>query len=133
MEKDDPELKKYAYYGIIEKILIVEYGNMKVPLFRCNWVGDRKKDIMHQDGLTLVNFRKQNNKDPYILAEQAIQVFYPKEKGNEHWSVVMQAPRRSALVDHEDVYNEEIDMSKLNIDIEGKFRVSILIYFTTYV
>ena len=133
LEKDGSELKKYAYYGIIEKILVIEYGNIKVPLFKCNWVGDSKNDIMHQDGLTLVNFRKQNNKDPYILAEQAIQVFYSKEKANEHWSVVMQAPRRSALDDLEDVYNEEIDMSMLNIDLEGKFMVSLLISFTTYV
>jgi hypothetical protein len=77
---------------------------------------------MHQDGLTLVNFGKRNDKDPYILAEQAIQVFYSKEKANEKWSVIMQAPRRNALMT--EVYNEDIDMSTLNIDIEGKFRIS---------
>lgn len=56
LEKDGTELKKSAYYGIIQNIIVVEYGNIKIPLFECIWVGFSKKDVMHQDGLTLVNF-----------------------------------------------------------------------------
>ena len=31
-----------TYYGIIEEIWVLEYGEFKVPLFRCKWVGPER-------------------------------------------------------------------------------------------
>ncbi|KAI3986003.1 hypothetical protein MKX01_039085 [Papaver californicum] len=51
----------------------------------------------------LVDLKKSGHKkDPFILAAQAIQVFYIKEQGNSKWSVVISCTLK-VYIDDDDV------------------------------
>ena len=61
-----------AYYGVIEEIWELDYGEFRVPLFKCQWVNGNTG--VHQDkmGFTLVDLQKVGFKnDPFIMAAQA--------------------------------------------------------------
>ena len=36
--------KKESYYGVIEEIWELDYGPLKIPLFRCQWVKLAKEE-----------------------------------------------------------------------------------------
>ncbi|KAL5856716.1 hypothetical protein ACOSQ3_004174 [Xanthoceras sorbifolium] len=87
--------KKMVYYGVLRKILLVDYNQFRVPLFKCDWVSGN--DVKVEDGFTLVNLHPRVNKydrDPFILASQATQVFYSRETDTSNWYVVLKAPPR---------------------------------------
>ena len=43
---------------------------------------------MDESGMTLVDFRKVGYRDePFIMAQQASQIFYVKDHASEHWFV----------------------------------------------
>ena len=61
-----------AYYGVIQDIWELDYGEFRVPLFKCQWVNGNTD--VHQDkmGFTLVDLHKVGYKDnPFIMAVQA--------------------------------------------------------------
>lgn len=124
--------KNITFYGVLREVIILDYHSFKVLLFRCDWVGSGKNDIRVEDGLTLVNVnnnRGTHTPDPFILAKQAIQVFYSRKCNKESWSVVLRTPPRWFLdVDNSDVdvYSAQIDASILDgnlIDNDGHTRV----------
>ena len=64
-----------------------------------------------EDEYTLVNLNQCQvsfNRDPYILASQAKQVFYSREDDTSYWYVVLRGPSRR--------YNET-EEEDVNIDI----------------
>ena len=68
-----------------------------MDLFKCEWVDISEKGIKKDKyGYTLVNFSHLMHKgdkiehEPFILPNQADQVFYLEDKLNPGWSVVMQ-------------------------------------------
>ncbi|KAH1203667.1 hypothetical protein GmHk_17G049846 [Glycine max] len=74
---DNPCVAFIPYFGFIEEIWELNYVKFNVCVFKCKWVdsntGVRTDDV----GFTLVDLNKlayQN--DPFIMAEQAKQVFY---------------------------------------------------------
>ena len=72
-----------SYYGVIEDIWELDYGQVRVPVFSCRWVnvntGVRKDKI----GFTLVDLKKGGyNDDPFIMAVQARQVFYVQDSSD---------------------------------------------------
>ena len=72
-----------SYYGVIEDIWELDYGQFRVPVFSCRWVnvntGVRKDKI----GFTLVDLKKGGyNDDPFIMAVQARQVFYVQDSSD---------------------------------------------------
>jgi hypothetical protein len=117
----NPILGTMQYYGVIQEILVLDYMDFEIPLFRCKWVdnnnGVRKDDL----GFTLVNFDKVGNKnDPFILASQAKQVFYVTDPMDKKWSVVLSCHRR--IPDEEEVEFEGLDhslISEFGNDVEN--------------
>ncbi|XP_003518081.1 uncharacterized protein [Glycine max] len=90
------------YYGVIEEIWEVDYGEFRVPLFKCKWVNGNtcaRKDKM---GFTLVDLKKVGYKDdPFIMAAQARQVFYVEDPCDSRWAVVLQG-RKICIGHHVD-------------------------------
>jgi len=86
----NPILASTPYYGVIDEIWEVDYNKFTVPVFKCQWVNRNaiQKDEM---GFTLVDLNRLAYTDePFIMASQAIQVFYVKDPSNEQLSVVLQ-------------------------------------------
>lgn len=95
--KDTSQIvQKISYYGVIRDIILLDYHTFRVPLFDCQWA-NITNGVKVEDGFTLVNLHEghsQFEKDPYILASQAKQVFYSKENDMSSWYVVLKAPPR---------------------------------------
>lgn len=69
------------YFGLLEEVLEIEYfgkGN-KVVLFKCHWydISDRGVRVHPRFGIVEINVRRElKTNDPFILAQQAQQVYY---------------------------------------------------------
>ena len=90
-------MKRIDYYGVLIGIVELDFYSFKVPLFKCDWVGSGKNDVKVEDGFTLVNLHprvRSFTRDPFILAEQAHQVFFSRESNTSPWYVVLRAPPR---------------------------------------
>ncbi|XP_013695049.2 uncharacterized protein LOC106399125 [Brassica napus] len=99
-----------SYYGRVTEIILLDYNVFYVPLFRCQWAV-RGNGVKVEDGYTLVNLNQSQvsfNRDPYILASQAKQVFNSREDDTSCWYVVLRGPSRR--------YNET-EEEDVNIDI----------------
>ena len=72
---------KDNYFGVIEGIWEFDYGPLKIPLFRCQWVNRAGGGVTtDQYGMTIVDFKKIGYKDePFVLAKDVAQVFYVKD------------------------------------------------------
>jgi hypothetical protein len=115
---DNEAVGKNLYYGIGKEILGLNYhhkGNL--VLFKCDWVDNHvhnKWVRTDQFGITTVNFKhlfNTNEKisdEPFILASQAVQVFYVADPIDTEWvAVVQQKPWD--LYGSEDVENDILD------------------------
>ena len=60
------------YYGVIEDIWELDYGEFRVPFFKCKWVNGNTGVCKDKMGFTLVDLKKVGYKDdPFIMAAQA--------------------------------------------------------------
>lgn len=110
----NPVLASTAYFGVIEEIWELNYVKFKVPIFKCKWVNSNNGVQTDELGFTLVDLDKVGYKDePFIMAAQAVQVFYVKDPSNTRWSVVLQ--RRNMN------YSDENEDSTLDIDHNTSF------------
>lgn len=91
------------YYGIIRKILELDYFDFKEVVFYCDWVRIEDKVngcvVDKEMNLTTVNFERfksisKETDEPFIRASDASQVFYCKDPTRDNWYVVLDAPRR---------------------------------------
>ena len=99
------------YYGIIKEIILLDYHTFQLPIFKCVWA-NIGHGVRVEDNFTLVNFSLGENlyeREPFILASQAKQVFYSRESDSSNWYVVLKAPPRG-FYDTE-MYNKDADMS----------------------
>ncbi|KAL5846160.1 hypothetical protein ACOSQ3_009684 [Xanthoceras sorbifolium] len=116
--------KKMVYYGVLRKILLVDYNQFRVPLFKCDWVSGN--DVKVEDGFTLVNLHPRVNKydrDPFILASQVTQVFYSRETDTSNWYVVLKAPPRGfhdleKFDEHAYMTSAPLDVSQLDSSMD---------------
>nr|ABB46843.2 transposon protein, putative, CACTA, En/Spm sub-class [Oryza sativa Japonica Group] len=74
-----------TYYGAIEDIWELDYGPLKVPLFRCQWVRLTGGGVTIDDsGMTTVDLNKVGYSDePFVLANDVTQVFYVKDMSSK--------------------------------------------------
>jgi hypothetical protein len=66
-------IAKVSYYGVLKEIILLDYHEFYLPLFRCDWA-NIINGIKVDGGFTLVNLHEGQNqfeKDPFILASQA--------------------------------------------------------------
>ncbi|KAL5840762.1 hypothetical protein ACOSQ4_013370 [Xanthoceras sorbifolium] len=116
--------KKMVYYGVLRKIFLVDYNQFRVPLFKCDWVS--RNDVKVEDGFTLVHLHPRVNKydrDPFILALQATQVFYSRETDTSSWYVVLKAPPRGfhdleKFDEHAYMTSAPLDVSQLDSSMD---------------
>ncbi|CAM8965613.1 unnamed protein product [Rhodiola kirilowii] len=68
------------YYGVIEEIIHMRCRSnhrLKVVLFKCSWYDPQFVRSYPSNGVVIVNIhRPYAHYDPYILAQQAVQVYY---------------------------------------------------------
>ncbi|CAL1361192.1 unnamed protein product [Linum trigynum] len=109
----NPIYSDVSYYGIIEDILELDFnaGN-KVVLFRCDWVSTGRGLKCDELGFTLVNFSNRlSDKDPFIMASQAQQVFYVRDPIDTNWQVVIKTkPRDLYDMGEEEVTDVDADV-----------------------
>ena len=88
------------YFGVIEQIWELDYSEFRVPVFKCNWVNANTGVHQDQLGFALVDLNKVAYMDePFIMAEQARQVFYVKDPCDSRLLVVLQG--RASGISHE--------------------------------
>lgn len=92
-------------YGVVTDMFLVRYCGPTeaedmgrcVMLFKCDWVDSGSPRGMKTDqyGFTLVNFNRLGFRDdPFILASQAMQVFYVADLIETDWHVVVRTHPR---------------------------------------
>jgi hypothetical protein len=103
------EVHKDVYYGTIDEIWELDYVKVKVALFKCRWVPLSQVKV-DDYGKTYVNLTKMAyQKDPFILAKTATQIFYVEDPLHKNCHVVMHGKRRVLGIENvadEDDYNE---------------------------
>ncbi|CAO2834910.1 unnamed protein product [Amaranthus hypochondriacus] len=115
MVKGDSESGQRDFYGLLEKVIVLEYDSLKdrtnprVVLCRCKWfdVFDDRRGI-HKDkfGATLVNIsRKLRTNEPFVLVSQIEQVFYVPTHNEAQWRIVIKTKPRNYF----DFPNDEND------------------------
>ena len=104
-----------SYYGLITDIIELRYtkGNY-VVLFKCDWYDVAWEGIgykLDRHGITSINrTRKLNTQEPFVLACQAIQVYYVNCIKDLAWSVVIETKPRNLYdmpANEEEPYQEE--------------------------
>lgn len=136
---NNPVAGDVTYYGILNDIIELDYGvDKKVVLFRCDWISNGSRKKVDENGFTLLNFDGlKPDKEPFILASQAHQVFYVKDRVHKGWKVVIKTTPRDnfdmdekTIVDDVDTHlqsetsvcprvDENLDFELLRGDITG--------------
>jgi hypothetical protein len=137
--KDNIILGNKTYYGIIKEIVELNYQHKgNVVLFKCDWVDNRVQDKWvktDQFGVTSVNFRYLFNTsekildEPFILASQAVQVFYVPDPIDTEWAAVLQSKPRD-FYDMDNLESEDLDNGNGLVvplhDLKGNVTVDII-------
>ena len=107
-----------TYYSIIKEILELNYHHKgNVVLFKCDWVDNRVQDKWvktDQFGITSVNFQHLFNTgerisdEPFILASQALQMYYVPDPVHTEWADVVQSKPRE-VYDFDNLESESVD------------------------
>jgi hypothetical protein len=131
---------KKIYYGVIKEILELNYHHKgNVVLFMCDWVENRVQNKWvktDQFGTTSVNFKHLFNTgekisdEPFILASQALQVYYVPDKVDTEWAAAVQSiPSGSYNLDNLEIEHADNDngqvMPFVN-DLSGSVTVDII-------
>ena len=97
---NNPIQASMPYFGVIEEIWELDYSQFKVVVFKCKWVNENTGVHQDQLGFTLVDLNKVAYMDePFIMAEQARQVFYVQDPCDSRLSVVLQG--RTSGISHQ--------------------------------
>jgi hypothetical protein len=137
--KDNIILGNKTYYGIIKEIVELNYQHKgNVVLFKCDWVDNRVQDKWvktDQFGVTSVNFRylfntgEKISDEPFILASQAVQVFYVPDPIDTEWAAVLQSKPRD-FYDMDNLESEDLDNGNGLVvplhDLKGNVTVDII-------
>ena len=128
-----------TYFGIINEIVELNYNHKgTVVLFKCDWVDNRVQNKWvktDQLGITSINFKHLFNTgeklsdEPFILASQAVQVYYVPDPIDIEWAAVVQSKPRD-LYDLDNLENEHIDNDNQFfaplVDLNGNVTIDIV-------
>ena len=74
---NNPIRVSMPYFGVVEQIWELDYNDFRVPVFKCMWVNGNIGVHVDHLGFTLVDLNRVTYmEEPFIMAEQARQVFY---------------------------------------------------------
>lgn len=117
--KDNVIIRNKTYYGVVKEILELNYHHKgNVVLFKCDWVDNRLQNKwvkIDQFSITSVNFKhlfntgEKMSDEPFILASQAIQVYYVPDPVDTDWAAVVQSKPRD-VYDFDNLENEHTDI-----------------------
>jgi hypothetical protein len=107
---DDDDTETNTYYGQIEEIWELDYVGLKVSLFQCRWVTNRKRAVRRTNMviLVLISGSLVTKTEPFFSANDVEQVFYLPNLAKKNWSVVMPGKKIDGVenVVEEDEYNK---------------------------
>ena len=115
-------LGEVHYYGKLVDILVLNYnGAFPVPLFKCDWADTRGKRGKNVDvlGITSVNFSRLfhtgalPDDEPYIVADEAQQVYYVPDPKNKDWHMVIQVKPRDVYDMGDEDYDATTETAQL--------------------
>lgn len=108
----NPVVSNMSFYGVIQEIWELNYVDIHIPMFKCNWIESNSGVRTDELGFKLVDLKRIGHRsDSFILASQAKQVFYIEDPSNSRWSVVLQPPSRE-YEDH--MHEDELGDTTLN-------------------
>ena len=102
--KGDERTGNIDYYGVIKKIIVLDFPPGKeVVLFQCDWFDVPAANRTQSRGykkdkygiIDLDTTQRRFKGDPYILGLQAEQVFYVKDVKNPDWATVIKMNPRN--------------------------------------
>ncbi|XP_022008035.2 uncharacterized protein LOC110907351 [Helianthus annuus] len=122
-ENHDRRIAIDSYYGVIEEIWELIYDDIIIPLFKCKWVKNSTGVKVDEYGFTLVDLTTDAYKsEPFILANQATQVFYVNDLSKPRYHIVLQGKRRILGVDNvddEEEYNQFDEQPPFSVGIQS--------------
>ncbi|KMS95663.1 hypothetical protein BVRB_005980, partial [Beta vulgaris subsp. vulgaris] len=117
--KGDEESGQKDFYGVLEKVIVLEYDALKnrtspnIVLFKCKWfnVFDEGKGIKKGNlGAVLINVTQRlKTNESFALASQIEQVFYVPCHNEPQWRFVIKANPRNFFDFPNDEETEEIE------------------------
>jgi hypothetical protein len=85
--------EKNMYYGQIQEIWELDFHDLKIPLFHCNWVAAIKDVVQDKYEFISIDLNHQGYKsEHFMLAKHVAQVFYVPDTTNKRIKVVI--PRK---------------------------------------
>ncbi|GJZ21147.1 putative transposon, En/Spm-like protein [Tanacetum coccineum] len=104
ISKEVATTRQAYYYGVLQEIWVLDYRFRQIPLFKCDWVNHKSGGVKRDKlGYTLVDLNNLGHKvDPFVLASQALQVFYVKDPVDKKLSIVFKTPPKN----YKDAYDE---------------------------
>ncbi|GJR87240.1 hypothetical protein Tco_0211251 [Tanacetum coccineum] len=104
ISKEVETTRQAYYYGILQEIWVLDYHFRQIPLFKFDWVNYKSGGVKRDKfGYTLVDLNNLGHKvDPFVLASQALQVFYVKDPVDKKLSIVFKTPPKN----YKDTYDE---------------------------
>jgi hypothetical protein len=91
------------YYGVLTDIVELQYTghpSKKVVLFQCDWFDPSSQGtrIDNYGNVEIKKSRRYNNYDPFILAQQAEQVYFTSfPEGKQGWLGVIKTKARNTI------------------------------------
>jgi len=117
--ENDKDSENVDYYGILTDVIELQFiSNRRVILFRCNWfdVYDKIKGIKRDeyDFVSVNPSRFLKTNEPFVLANQASQVFYANDNSNKGWHVVRKTQPRDSYE-----MGKQMDDDDVVVDLES--------------
>ncbi|WMV58589.1 hypothetical protein MTR67_051974 [Solanum verrucosum] len=97
--ENDKDSENLDYYGVVTYVIEFPFVmDKRVVLFRCNWFDEIKGVKKDEYDFVSVNpARLLKTNDPFVLANQASQVFYANDNSNKGWQVAMKTQPRDSF------------------------------------
>ncbi|KAL9667674.1 hypothetical protein QQ045_002038 [Rhodiola kirilowii] len=131
------------YYGILEEILHARCHtahNIKVVLFKCRWVDPQFVKIYPANGVVEINLKRLYTfYDPFILAQQAEQVYFAEfpglpNKTRQGWFAVCRVKPTNAIdISIADVPFQDEDESSSEMPLVSEFLPLTTMADDTYI
>ncbi|KAH0709578.1 hypothetical protein KY284_011005 [Solanum tuberosum] len=117
--ESDKDSENVDYYGILTDVIELQFISIKrVILFRCNWfdVYDKVKRVKRDeyDFVSVNPSRFLKTNEPFVLANQASQVFYANDNSNKGWHVVRKTQPRDSYE-----MGKQMDDDDVVVDLES--------------
>lgn len=113
--ENDKDSENLDYYGVLTNVIELQFVmDRRVVLFRCNWfdVYDEIKGVKKDeyDFVTVNPGRFLKINEPFVLANQASQVFYANDNSNKGWQLVMKTQPRDSFEIIEQMNDEVVEL-----------------------